>query len=173
LTLQLLLVEDSYGVEFHNVLLRMILGKHSLRVDRLPARECNPAIVRKIRGMLLDGDVSKAKIVVVVDAENQDRNVVRERILMHFRSRYPPHEHQVRVVTVNPRHESWLCIGLGLERGKCRQIPEDIIVRERRLKSYEKRYLAQLARYIDTSKLGSEEDFKEYLKALEWLTKDP
>ncbi len=74
---------------------------------------------------------------------------------------------------VSPRHEAWLCIGLGLDRRACRIHPEDLIADRRNLKSYEKRYLASLARNIDVAKLMNEPDFEEYIDALRWLFEDP
>ena len=172
--MKLLLVEDHYGVEFHATLLRKLRGSSAsgIRIRRVPAKECNVAMVRKIKAMLFP-EVASSKIVIVVDSEGAPPTEVARRIYTHFKRSRGIDMDRVRVAVVTPRHESWLCIGLGLNREACRSHPEDLIVRSHNLKSYEKRYLAKLAREIDVAKLMSEQDFREYIDAIEWLCRDP
>ena len=74
---------------------------------------------------------------------------------------------------MEPRHEAWLCIGLGLDRAVCRARPEDALVRSRGARVYEKRFLAQWAHQVDVERLRKEEDFQRYVEALTWLSRDP
>ncbi|GAB6947150.1 hypothetical protein JCM16161A_12800 [Vulcanisaeta sp. JCM 16161] len=80
-------------------------------------------------------------------------------------------EDRVRVVLVQPKHEAWLCIGLGFDKIKCRKQPEDVLRYNKG--NYEKRYLAEWANNVDIGKLRNEPDFQDYLDALNWLLKDP
>ena len=76
-------------------------------------------------------------------------------------------------MVVEPSHEAWLCIGLGFNRSSCRRNPVDTLVRGRRVKSYEKRYLEKWAGEVDVQRLQGENDFKEYVNSLKWLLEDP
>ena len=182
---RLVLVEDTYGVDFHRRLIEKLrqanLVQFSIgvpRVGRLPARECNPKIVRSVKALIAASygaskkTLEKAKIVVVVDQENLSPVEARERVAIHF-ERDNALRGKARIVIVAPRHEAWLCIGLGLDPHHCRENPEDTIVRARGLKAYEKHYLARLADQIDPGRLQGQPDFNEYLEALQWLEMDP
>ena len=173
---KLLLVEDTYGVKFHKVILRKLqevinVDVRGLVVRRVPAKECNEAISRKVKAILTD-EARESKVVVVVDSEDRNPNYAAEKVATHFRGDKVLGG-RVRVVTVIPRHESWLCIGLGIRASACRSYPEDAIVRARKLKSYQKEYLAKFAEDMDVRKLMSEGDFMEYVKAIKWLFEDP
>ncbi len=171
---RLMLVEDVYGVEFHRQLLAKLgLSSNMPRIERIPAKECNPAVVRKVKAKLLGmGTLETAKVVVVLGSENQPPEHVKQRVLMHF-EKDPQLSNRVRVAVVEPRHETWLCIGLGLDPHRCRAAPEDLIARARNLRTYEKHHLAKLAKNMDTQRLASLRDFREYLEAIEWLARDP
>jgi len=167
-------VEDTYGVDFHKELINKI-SSHGVTVKiddvrRLPAKECNPAILRKIKAALLDTYPIRAKVVIVVDSECESATSVKQKILRHFKK---AEGIDVRIIVVEPRHEAWLCIGLGYNRRKCRSIPDDIIAREKHLKAYDKQYLARFARHINLNYLYKEEDFKNYVDALKWISTDP
>ena len=182
---RLVLVEDTYGVDFHKRLIEKLRQANLVqfsagmpRVERLPARECNPKIVRSTKALIIARygasreTLEKAKIVVVVDQENLSPAEARERVAMHF-EKDNALRGKATVVIVAPRHEAWLCIGLGLDPRHCRKNPEDTIVRARSLKAYEKHHLARLADQIDPRRLQGQPDFSEYLEALQWLEKDP
>jgi len=174
LTPRLVLVEDVYGVGFHKQLLTKLgYSKDMPRIERIPAKECNPALVRKVKAKLLRlGNPRDAKILVALDTENQEPEHVKQRVLIHFRK--DPHlNNRIQVVAVEPKHDTWLCIGLGLDPHQCKIIPEHLIARSRGLKSYSKEHLGKLARYMDPQKLAKQKDFKEYLEAIKWLTQDP
>ncbi|MET1101743.1 MAG: hypothetical protein ABWW69_04620 [Pyrodictiaceae archaeon] len=56
---RLILVEDAYGVDFHRELIEKLrqadpalLPGGAPRVERLPARECNPKIVRSAKALI-------------------------------------------------------------------------------------------------------------------------
>ena len=173
----LILVEDYYGVVFHRELLKKILQSRGYvynmpRVDRLPAKKCNPALVVKVKAKLLGVATRNPKIVVVIDSEGRSPSVARRDVLDHF-ERDSFLRGRVRVVTVEPRHEAWLCIGLGLDPRRCRSIPEELIARAKGLKSYEKHLLTRLAKDVDVERLMSCSDFSEYVSSLEWLLRDP
>ncbi len=173
----LVLVEDYYGVIFHRELLKKLLRtlgyvRNMPRVDRLPAKKCNPALVDKVKAKLLGVGAESPKMVVVIDSEGKSPSIARRDVLDHFmRDDYL--RGKVRVAVVEPRHEAWLCIGLGLDPSRCRSTPEELIARARRLKSYEKHHLAKLAREVDIERLLRCSDFREYVSALEWLLRDP
>ena len=172
----LVLVEDYYGVKFHRELLKRLLQMlgyvHSTpHVDRLPAKKCNPVLVNKVKAKLF-GARGNPKIVVVIDSEGRSPNIARRDVLDHF-ERDAFLRNRVKVVIAEPRHEAWLCIGLGLDPNRCRSIPEELIVRARRLKSYEKRHLAELARDVNIERLMRCNDFREYVSAINWLLGDP
>ncbi len=173
---KLLLVEDTYGVKFHKVILRKLQGvinvnAQGLVVRRVPAKECNEAISRKVKAILMD-EVRESKVLIVVDSEDRNPDDAVEKVITHFRNDKALGD-RVRVVTVVPRHESWLCIGLGLRASTCRNYPEDAIVRVKKLKSYRKDYLTKFAADVDIRRLINEVDFKEYVKAIRWLLEDP
>lgn len=84
MTTRLLLVEDSYGVDFHKVLVHKFLQSPRLCIARLPVRECNPAMVRRAKAMLIKSGASRAKLVIVVDSEGMNPGAVRSRVYMYF-----------------------------------------------------------------------------------------
>jgi len=86
---------------------------------------------------------------------------VKREVLDHFKRYKQP----LLVITVNPRHEAWLCIGLGGDRSSCRANPEREIERITR-RSYEKYHLARYARRVEVERLLDLDDFREYLKVL-------
>jgi len=173
---KLLLVEDTYGVKFHKVILGKLreitnVDVQGLKVRRVPAKECNEAISRKVKAILMD-EVRESKVLIVVDSEDRNPDYAVEKVIMHFKDDKVLGG-RVRVVVVVPRHESWLCMGLGMQASVCRSRPEDAIVRVKKLKSYEKDYLTKLAKGVDVRKLMSEEDFRKYVEAIKWLLEDP
>ena len=185
---KLVLVEDTYGVEFHKTLINKLREKALLDknmdtplVKRLPARECNPKILRETRAIIASKtrptrrEIEESKILVVIDQESQPREEARQRVLKHFKPRHgnQPVPRTVRVVVVEPRHETWLCIGLGLDPRSCTKDPETAITRKTKAKSYSKDMLARLAPHIDPGKLLGRRDFREYLEALRQLHQDP
>ncbi len=180
---RLVLVEDTYGVDFHRRLIEKLRQANLVqfstsmpRVERLPARECNPKITRSVKALIAASygasrkTLEKTKIVVVVDQENLSPAEARERVAIHF-EKDSALKGKARIVIVAPRHGAWLCI--GLDPRHCRKNPEDAIVRARSLKAYEKHHLARLADQIDPTRLRGQPDFNEYLEALQWLEKDP
>ena len=173
---RLILVEDTYGVRFHRKMINKILGysPRDLIIERVPAKECNPAIERKVKAMIMDiDDTYNAKILIVLDSEGLNPDTVKENILKHFkRTRHIQHSN-IRVVVVEPNHEAWLCIGLGYSKTSCRRYPKDTLIRNRGIKSYEKRYLDQWADKINIRNLQGEKDFTEYRESLNWLLDDP
>ena len=148
-----LFVEDTYGVDFYRVILDrlrdngLLPSRVKVRVVRLPSRRCNPGLESKIVARL--GGRHYDKVVIVVDSdfnpEDAKRNVAR-----HLRKLCGI----VKLVVVDPRHEAWLCLGLGGSPSQCRSRPEDYISR-RIGRLYEKRMLGELAREIDVNKLAA------------------
>jgi len=173
---KLLLVEDTYGVKFHKAILEKLqeaigVNTQGLVVRRVPAKECNEAITRKVKAILAP-DVRGSKVVIVVDSEGMNPDHAAGRVTTHFEDDKLL-SGRVRVVVVIPRHESWLCIGLGLRASACRNHPEDAIVRARGLKSYSKEHLGKLAKHADVRKLMGEKDFRKYVDAIKWVLEDP
>ncbi len=161
-------VEDTHGVMFHQVLINKLFERNILSgsrpsVRKLPAKKCNQAISRKIRGVLFNED--KWKIVVVIDTERRSFEEALRDITDHFERNELDN---MRIVLIEPRHEAWLCIGLGGDKHKCRSTPEDIISKSIG-RPYEKYMLGKLAHRIKLQKLLQEKDFKEYIDALNWL----
>ncbi|MGC8544000.1 MAG: hypothetical protein ACP5NQ_08665 [Vulcanisaeta sp.] len=164
-----LFVEDSYGVYFHSELMSKLRALNIINVNpkikRLPTGKCNNALRKKVLAVTVSED--QFKIVFVIDEEGKGVDNAVNDVLTHMRGV----EDRVKVVVVRPMHETWLCIGLGYDKVKCRKSPIDELRRNRR--DYKKEYLAEWARYVDVKYLVNEDDFKDYLNALNWLSVDP
>jgi hypothetical protein len=169
-------VEDSHGVAFHIELIkklkeRGLLGDtgHNPLVERLNTGKCNPKLARAILAQLVREN--RLKVLFVVDSEGR-ADVAYNDIRKHFEKKRPGVERlDVKVVVVEPRHEAWLCIGLGGDRKKCRSNPEDVISRIKN-NQYEKWRLGDWARDVDIGNLLGESDFKEYIQGVKWLLED-
>jgi hypothetical protein len=138
-------VEDSYGVDFHRELIEKLRGRGLLGdavynplVERLNTGKCNPKLVRTILSRLVG--VNRLKVLFVVDSEGR-ADVAYNDILKHFERKPGVEGLEVKVVVVEPKHEAWLCIGLGGERKKCRSSPEEVISRIKNTQ-YSKRRLS-------------------------------
>ena len=169
---RLVFVEDTYGVSFHRLLLEYLRDKRGFhdmpQVRRLPAKKCNPKIFNSIIGAIIE--CRRWKVLVVIDQETHKtpREAAEKDFLRHVKK----HRNRFQVAVVRPRHEAWLCIGLGLSRDKCRKDPESAI--EGLIgKPYEKRFLSKANSLADSrfdpARLEKENDFIRYVKALEWL----
>lgn len=174
--LRIIIVEDSYGIGFH----REIIGKlkkegyldnsFNPRIERLDTGKCNPKLRRSIYSRYMDSEA--LKILFVIDSEGR-ANAAHEDITRHFNGRAPLREKvlSIDVVAVDPRHEAWLCIGLGGDPKKCRQTPEYTISRIKKKQYDWKGYLAEWANDIKIDYLLNENDFKTYVKKLTQLEK--
>ncbi len=170
----IILVEDTYGIDFHRSIIHRLYGKNQLRglsIKRIPAKECNPSIARKVKAMLLDKDRSAWKVLIVVDSEGRRPEYVAKRVMEHFEGDKDQYL-KVKVTVINPCHEAWLCIGLGIGRAACRSDPKAAIERISNT-IYSKRYLAQWAEKMDISRLEKEGDFRKYRELLDQLIIDP
>jgi len=168
-------VEDSYGVDFHRELIEKLKGRRLLGdtvynplVERLNTGKCNPKLVRTILSRLLG--VNRLKVLFVVDSEGR-ADVPYNDILRHFERKPGVERLDIKVVVVEPKHEAWLCIGLGGDRKKCRSSPEEVISRIKN-NQYRKRRLSDWAQDVDIDNLLSESDFKEYIQGVSWLLED-
>lgn len=163
-------VEDTYGEEFHRKLLEKLIRSNLInaqvrpKVFRMPTTGCNQALARKAKARVVGAE--SWRMLFVIDSEGLSVDEASRRILEHFGSE---DKELIRVVVVHPRHEAWLCIGLGGDRSKCRSSPEDEISRIRNELYDDKSLLASLAERIDVSRLLGEDDFKEYVDYLKWL----
>lgn len=172
---RIIYVEDTYGVGFHRGLLEKLRGAGLLssdlnpRFERLPAGKCNRALQRKVLAKIVELGAAALKAVFVVDSEG-DPEAGRAAILRHFGN--PPPGVSVRVVAVDPRHEAWLCIGLGGSRSGCRGDPEEVLHRLRGVR-YDKERLGEWVTDVDIGRLLGEPDFRDYLDSLRWLSEDP
>jgi len=163
-------VEDTYGVEFHRVLLEKlaeskVLQSSNLRpvIRRMPAKKCNQALYKKIMGYLIR--YQDWRVLIVIDSEHRGAKEAAESdVLRHFRR----WRDRVKVAVVEPMHEAWLCIGLCGSPRRCRNDPIGELS-HRLGRPYEKRYLARLAKEIDINKLRGEHDFEKYVEQLNWL----
>ncbi|MEB3846167.1 MAG: hypothetical protein GSR83_03865 [Desulfurococcales archaeon] len=161
--------EDTYGVLFHRKLIaglenKKIIPRGKVRVKRLPSWTCNHSLRKKLAARVGAGEY---KALIVVDSDN-DPEKARENILRHLENWPVPFS----IVTVDPRHETWLCIGMGLDPRKCRRNPEAVI--ERHLNTvYEKRMLSTLSSKTSIDHLMNKNDFKKYIKELKRLLNDP
>jgi hypothetical protein len=170
---RLIYVEDTYGIEFHRKLLEKlrasgIVGSSPTpRIERKPVQKCNTAMRRKVLARAVEGPV---KVLFVIDAEGE-RNAEVLFVLRHLK-KLPPHV-QVRVIAVEPKHEAWLCIGLGGNRSHCHWNPELELCKLRRVVEYRKEYLGDWADSLDVNKLLGEHDFQRYLNHLRWIIEDP
>ena len=172
--LHIMFVEDTYGKEFHMAIIRKLRETNELgpsvgiRVDSRPVRKCDVKLRRIILGKreVIEGEL--VKVLFVTDSEGKPN--AEDDLLSHFKN-LPGNVH-IRVVTVNPMHEAWLCIGLGGNKRVCRQDPVHALIRLRG-NFYEKKYLGEWACQVDINSLMPEQDFREYLSALKWLIQDP
>lgn len=170
---RLLIVEDTYGVEFHRKLLEklrasgIISSSPTPRIERKPAEKCDKALMRRVLARAVEGPV---KVLFVIDTEGE-ANAEESSVLRHFKG--TPQYVQVRVTTVEPKHEVWLCIGLGGNRSSCRREPELELCRLRGVAEYRKEYLGDWADRLDVDKLLGERDFQRYLEYLRWIMEDP
>ena len=170
-------VEDTYGVDFHRFLLEklIVFDEELLReiqgrmpvIRRLPAKKCNPAIAKKVRAVLFGQE--NWKMLVVIDTENRKVNESIDSVRRHFKR---SELKRTRLVTVHPRHEAWLCMGIGGDKKACRNDPESVISRLIR-RRYEKYMLSSMANRVDIRRLLGENDFQKYVSLLKWLVKDP
>lgn len=171
-------VEDSHGPCFHFSIINYLYQKGFLsgdkpRIKRFPAKKCNRALVKKIKGVLVG--IKDWKILFVIDSEYRGSSVWKD-LLKHFRSRELD---SIRALCIDPMHEAWLCIGLGGKRNKCRSRPKDEI--EKIIgKPYDKYMLCKIVKNMDRKRLNSfinnllnEQDFREYIDHLKWLINDP
>jgi len=166
---RLIFVEDTYGEDFHRKLLEKLIRSNLIsaqvwpKIVRMPTTGCNPALARKTKARVVGA--TSWRMLFVVDSEGLSAEEASRRVLEHFGSE---ERGSIRVVVVHPRHEAWLCIGLGGDRSKCRSSPEDEISRIH--KPYDnKSRLARYAEQIDVSRLLGEDDFRRYLDYLKWL----
>lgn len=163
-------VEDTHGARFHRILIRKLIMSNYLNlpdyppiIRRLPAKKCNQAISRKILAIFVD--YADWKIVAVIDSEHKEPSNAMKDVTMHFDSE---HQKRLRIVVIHPMHEAWLCIGLGVKPGKCRNSPiEEIQIKIG--KPYGKPMLGKLAQRIKIQPLLKERDFQEYIDAIKWL----
>jgi len=166
---RLLLVEDAYGVEFHRKLVDTLVERAIVsccckpRIERLPAGKCNQALRRKVLAKVFDE--SSWRALIVIDSERKSIEEAERDILSHFGQ---GHSQYLKMVIVDPRHEAWLCIGMGLGRGSCRSDPEREISKAINA-DYEKHMLGKLATRVSIGLLLGEPDFQSYLEGLRWL----
>jgi len=170
---RIILVEDTYGVGFHRTVIEKLkevgeLGNNfNPKVDRLPAGKYNSGLRGKV---IARCGVEDAKILIVVDTEGRP-DEVKDYIDRIF-SNIPP-DIRINTVFVDPRHETWLCIGLGGDKTRCRQDPEHELRKLRGVRDYRKEHLSEWAKDIDVHKLLEEHDFRKYIEMLKQLEQDP
>ncbi|WP_243675732.1 hypothetical protein [Vulcanisaeta distributa] len=83
---RLMIVEDTYGVDFHRELLRKLGINMNLEIRRLPTGKCNNALRRKVLANALSGSSMAFKAIFVIDEEGGKgvNNAVND-VLMHMR----------------------------------------------------------------------------------------
>ena len=173
---RIIYVEDTYGEGFHRKILEklkkvgLVASSLNPRVERLPAGKCNTALRRKVLAKAAAASGAALKVVFVVDSEGNPEAPY-SAVLRHFEE--APLVVSAKVVSVDPRHEAWLCIGLGGDRRGCRVSPEEVLSRLRRTRYESKRYLEEWANGIEVRYLLNEPDFRSYLECLGWLSEDP
>jgi hypothetical protein len=120
---KIVFVEDTYGVGFRRVVIEKLREVKELdvsfnpRIERIPTGKCNSGLRGKVISRTGGED---AKILIVVDTEGRLDEVM-NCIDKIFRD-IPP---GIRISTAfaDPRRETWLCIGLGGDKARCRQDP--------------------------------------------------
>jgi len=161
---RLVLVEDTYGVEFHRVLHEKLSLEPRPRVERLPAKKCNPKIYKSIMGKLLGRPTWQVLVVIDLEDHPSPGDAAQRDFCVHVRRR----QERFRVAVAVPRHEAWLCTGLTGRIAECSSRPERVL--ETLLgRPYEKRDLARLAPRVEVGLLRARKDFQHYLELLEWL----
>jgi hypothetical protein len=170
---KLVFVEDTYGIQFHRIIMEKlkdigVLGNDfNPKIERLPTGKCNPGLRSKIIARI---DREDAKALIIIDTESNP-NKVKSCIEEIFKR--IPDNIRIDTVYVDLKHESWLCIGLGGDRVKCRQDPEHELRRLKNVRDYSKDYLSKWAKDVDVSRLQGENDFKDYENKLKQLEEDP
>jgi type II secretory pathway component GspD/PulD (secretin) len=169
---KLVFVEDTYGIQFHRVIMEKlkdigVLGNDfNPKIERLPTGKCNPGL----RSKIIARTDREAKVLIIIDTES-NLNKVKSCIEEIFKE--VPDNIRIDTIYVDPKHESWLCIGLGGDRVKCRQDPEHELRRLKSVRDYSKDYLSKWAKDVDVSRLRGETDFKDYENKLKQLEQDP
>ncbi len=145
--------EDTYGVGFYREILRKLresnaIPKHvRVKIMRLPSRLCNSGLEKKLLARL--ARQKPDKVVIVVDSDYQS-DEARRKITRHLDKL----RGSVSVVLADPRHEAWLCLGLGGSPSTCRSRPEDFLSR-RVGAPFDKKMLEVLAKNVDVGRLSS------------------
>jgi len=166
---RLLIVEDTYGVDFHRELLEKLIANGIIdsspapRIARKPAEKCDKALRRRVLARAVEEPL---KVLFVIDTEGE-MNAEEAFVLRHFKAM--PQYVQVRVATVEPKHEAWLCIGLGGNKLSCRRDPVFELCKLRNVTEFKKEYLGKWANRLDITKLLDESDFNRYLDYLRWI----
>jgi hypothetical protein len=117
---RIILVEDTYGVGFHRTVIEKLKEVRELdnnfnpKVDRLPTGKCNPGLRGKV---VVKCGGEDAKVLIVVDTEGRLDEI--KNYMDKIFSNVPP-SIRISTVFVDPRHETWLCMGLGGDRARCR-----------------------------------------------------
>jgi len=159
---KLVFVKDTYGVQFHRIIVEKlkdigVLGNDfNPRIERLPTGKCNPGLRGKIIARIYRED---ANALIIIDTES-NLNKVKSCIEEIFKG--IPKNIRIDTVYVDLKHESWLRIGLGGDRIKCRQDPEHELRRLKNVRDYSKDYLSKWTKDVDVSRLQGENDFKDY-----------
>jgi len=104
---RLLLVEDSYGVEFHKNIIDILVEGAIVgccckpRIERLPTGKCNQALRRKVLAKVFNQPSWKA--LIIIDSERKPVEEAERDILSHFGQEHSRH---LKVVVVDPMHEA-------------------------------------------------------------------
>jgi hypothetical protein len=136
------------------------------KIERLPTGKCNPGL----RGKIIARTDREAKALIIIDTES-DLNKVKSCMEEIFKG--IPDNIRIDIVYVDPKHESWLCVGLEGDRVKCRRDPEHELKRLKSVGDYSKDYLSKWAKDVDVSRLRGETDFKDYENKLKQPEEDP
>jgi hypothetical protein len=170
---KIIFVEDTYGVGFHRTVLEKLKEVKELdnsfnpRIERLPTGKCNPGLRGKVISRSGGEDT---KILIVADTEGKP-DEVRNCIDKIF-SNVPLNIH-ITTAFADTRHETWLCIGLGGDKTRCRQDPEHELRKLRDVRDYRKEHLSEWAKDIDVCMLLEDHDFRKYVETLKHLDQDP
>jgi hypothetical protein len=172
-------VEDTHGVDFHRELVEKLKERGVLssslrnpRIERLDTGKCNPKMVRTILARM--SRIDRLKVLFLIDSEGRAGvayNDILQHFVKHFKKKPEAKRLDVKVVVVEPKHEAWLCIGLGGDKRKCRNNPEEVISGIKN-DEYKKERLSGWARDIEINYLLNESDFEEYIQGVKWLLED-
>ncbi|MEO0134103.1 MAG: hypothetical protein ABIK72_05045 [candidate division WOR-3 bacterium] len=156
-----IICEDTYGKEFFKKLTEKLKKQNriskslSIDVTHLNSTKCNSKLTRVIKANIDEYD----KIIIITDADGQDKNEILEKVKRHIPDEY---ENRIRVIILDYSIEDWIYVGLGDSFSKSKKPLE--ILKEKY--NYEKFHLPKYVEEINIEDLQNFPSFRDFLNRL-------